>query len=336
MNTPENRLPATLSAASVPDEPDRLAVWVDGLERHAPEARTREQIENGIAACAAGETKLRLRGLDSLGNRVATVRFDLRRKLGALPELQAVPPKERGRGKTLHASKVLSPAEQTDRSRLRQIAAVPEPVVEAAKRKAATRGERLSERAVLREARKVGPPKTPPIPEAARASGLYTVILADPPWRYDYAQSDSRAVENQYPTMDLGGICALPFGSLIADDAILFIWATSPKLAESMQVVEAWGFTYRTCAVWVKDKIGMGYYFRQRHELLLIATRGDIKAPAPADRPDSVIEAPRGQHSAKPEIVHAVINRMYPGHRKIELFARRPVAGWDVWGNESE
>ncbi len=72
-----------------------------------------------------------------------------------------------------------------------------------------------------------------------------------------------------------------PVAEVAADDSVLFMWATSPKLREAMQVVEAWGFDYKTCMVWVKDKIGMGYYARQQHELLLIAKRGDIcRAPA--------------------------------------------------------
>jgi len=134
--------------------------------------------------------------------------------------------------------------------------------------------------------------------------------------------------------MSLDGICDLPAGRCCTDDAILFLWATSPKLAEAMRVIDAWGFTYRTCMVWVKDRIGMGYYARQRHELLLIATRGRAPTPAPADRPDSVIEAPRTKHSAKPPIVHDMIERMYPRVKLGELFARTKRDGWLCWGNE--
>lgn len=166
-------------------------------------------------------------------------------------------------------------------------------------------------------------------------SRRYPVIYADPPWRYEYAETENRAIENQYPTMDADAIAALPVVDLANDDAILFLWATSPKLAEAMQVIEGWGFAYRTCMVWVKDRVGMGYYARQRHELLLIATRGSIPAPAPADRPDSVIEAPRGEHSAKPARVYEMIEAMYPGLARIELFARSAHPGWDRWGNQA-
>ena len=163
----------------------------------------------------------------------------------------------------------------------------------------------------------------------------YPVLYADPPWRYEHAESDSRAIENQYPTMALDDICALPVTDLATPDAILFLWATSPKLAESMRVIESWGFTYRTCAVWDKQKIGMGYYFRQRHELLLVATRGSIPTPAPGDRAASVIVEPREEHSAKPTKFAELIEAMYPTLPRIELFCRSPREGWAVWGNQS-
>lgn len=169
----------------------------------------------------------------------------------------------------------------------------------------------------------------------ALPTARYPVIYADPPWRYEHVETESRAIENQYPTMALDEICALPVGTLATPDAILFMWATSPKLAEAMRVVEAWGFTYRTSMVWVKDRLGMGYYARQRHELLLIATRGAPPTPLPADRPDSVVEAPRGEHSAKPAAFAELIERMYPAFPRVELFCRSPRAGWSVWGNQA-
>lgn len=165
--------------------------------------------------------------------------------------------------------------------------------------------------------------------------GTYPVIFADPPWRYDYAETDNRAIENQYPTMPIEDICAMPVASIATDDCVLFLWATSPKLIEALDVVKAWGFTYKTCMVWAKDKIGMGYYARQQHELLLIATRGAPPTPAPADRPSSVITATRGEHSAKPDEFYAVIERMYPALPKVELFCRSPRDGWSAWGNQS-
>jgi len=169
------------------------------------------------------------------------------------------------------------------------------------------------------------------------APAHYPVIYADPPWRYEHAVSTSREIENQYPTMTLDEICALPVSEIATDDAILFLWATSPKLAEAMRVIREWGFTYRTNAMWDKERIGMGYYYRQQHELLLVATRGEIHAPPPAARPSSVIRARRDEkHSAKPEIVYEHIEAMYPLLPKLEMFCRTPRAGWGVWGNQAK
>lgn len=164
--------------------------------------------------------------------------------------------------------------------------------------------------------------------------GTFAVILADPAWEYAASESDSRVIENQYPTLPLHKICELDVKSITHDDAVLFLWTTSPKLQEAFQVLESWGFQYRTCAIWDKEKIGMGYYFRQQHELLLVATRGSIPAPAASTRPASVIRVKRGNHSEKPEIVYEIIEAMYPKLPKIELFARTTRPGWEKWGNQ--
>lgn len=163
----------------------------------------------------------------------------------------------------------------------------------------------------------------------------YPVIYADPPWRYEHIETESRAIENQYPTMTLDEIKALDLDAIALDDCVLFMWATSPKLAEAFEVLRAWGFEYRTCAVWDKQKIGMGYYFRQQHELLLVAVRGQPMTPAPANRPSSVLSFPRGEHSAKPVEVYELIEAMYPELPKLEMFCRSPREGWGAWGNQA-
>lgn len=174
----------------------------------------------------------------------------------------------------------------------------------------------------------------------ALALGKFVVLYADPPWQYENPPmgGSNRSIENHYPTLTLEEICALPVTSIAHENAVLFLWATSPKLSECMQVVDAWGFNYRTDMVWVKDKIGMGYHVREKHESLLIAKRGELPPPAVDARPASVIEAPRLDHSAKPVVLYDIIDRMYPGVRKIELFGRAPEprALWTTWGNQSE
>jgi len=166
--------------------------------------------------------------------------------------------------------------------------------------------------------------------------GRYHLLYADPPWRYDHTETESRAIENHYPTMSLDEMCALPIPA--ADDAVLFLWATSPKLADALRLVDAWGFSYRTCAVWDKEVIGMGYYFRQQHELLLVASRGELPVPKPSHRPPSIIRRRRGRmHSAKPPAVYEMLEKMYPHFRptdRVELFARTARPGWTAWSNE--
>jgi len=168
--------------------------------------------------------------------------------------------------------------------------------------------------------------------------GKVAVLYGDPPWRYEHPPmgGSSRSIENHYPTMTLDEICALPVRDIAHDDSVLFLWATNPKLYEVMKVLDAWDFDYRTDMVWIKDKIGMGYYAREKHETLLIARRGDLPPPVPDMRPDSVIEAPRLEHSAKPTILYDIIDRMYPTLHKVELFNRgglnRPL--WRAWGNQ--
>src|SRR5262249_23037626 len=97
----------------------------------------------------------------------------------------------------------------------------------------------------------------------------------------------------------------------------------------------AWGFEYKTGAVWAKDVIGLGHFVRGQHEHLLIATRGDFPCPLPGNRPSSVIQAPRREHSRKPDEAYELIERMYPELPKIELFARNSRRGWDAWGNQA-
>jgi len=159
------------------------------------------------------------------------------------------------------------------------------------------------------------------------------VIYADPPWRYDFAVSDSRKIENQYPTMTTEDIAKEDPAP--EEDAVLFMWVTSPKLRDGLYVMEAWGFKYRTSMVWVKPQIGMGYYARSQHELLLIGALGSLPAPMPEHRPSSVIDGRRTEHSAKPDL-RPVLDAMYPGLWKREMFSRRPAGDlWLVHGNES-
>jgi N6-adenosine-specific RNA methylase IME4 len=161
------------------------------------------------------------------------------------------------------------------------------------------------------------------------------VLVADPPWRFLRKISDSRDVENHYPTMTLDDICALPVAEIATVDAILFLWTISSHLVEALEVIRRWGFTYKTHGIWVKSgPPGQGHYFRQQHEVLLLAVRGAMPTPSTAARVSSVIQAPRGRHSEKPETVYEIIEAMYPAVPKVELFARKRRPGWTAWGDQ--
>jgi N6-adenosine-specific RNA methylase IME4 len=103
---------------------------------------------------------------------------------------------------------------------------------------------------------------------------------------------------------------------------------------EAIEVMRAWGFTYKSASTWEKDKAGTGYWVRGIVEDLLIGTRGDVPSPAPGEQFPGIIKAPRGRHSEKPEIFAKHIERLFPNVPKLEMFARKARPGWDVWGNE--
>jgi N6-adenosine-specific RNA methylase IME4 len=186
----------------------------------------------------------------------------------------------------------------------------------------------------LRErVREIKAASAPPLPD-----GVYRVIYADPPWEYGDKRTNgeqSGSAESQYPTMPIEAICAMPVGDIAASDSVLFLWATAPCLPEAMQVIEAWGFTYKAQFVWDKLKGFNGHYNDVRHELLLIATRGSC-VPAVETLDPSVIAEKRTKHSRKPDSFYELIERLYPlaDATHVELFARRSRNRWHSWGNQ--
>lgn len=166
----------------------------------------------------------------------------------------------------------------------------------------------------------------------------FGVIYADPEWRFEVYSRESgmdRAADNHYPTSETDKICTRPVGSIAADDCVLFLWATVPMLRDALRVMAAWGFEYKSHAVWMKDRIGTGYWFRNQHELLLVGTKGDIPAPAQGTQLPSVFGGKVGRHSEKPACVYTMIETYFPSLPKVELNARRGRPGWKSWGNEA-
>lgn len=166
----------------------------------------------------------------------------------------------------------------------------------------------------------------------------YGVILADPEWRFEpYSRETGmdRAADNHYPTSATDIIASRDVASIAAPDCALFLWATVPMLPDALKVMEAWGFAYKSHFIWNKDKIGTGYWNRNKHELLLVGTRGNIPAPAMGTQAHSVIDAPVRLHSEKPQSFYLLIESYFPNLPKIELNARKRREGWEAWGNES-
>jgi len=171
-------------------------------------------------------------------------------------------------------------------------------------------------------------------------SDKYRIFYADPPWKYGSsgAISDQDAysrVERHYPAMSIAKLCAMDVKSIATKNAVLFLWVTSPLLAECWPVIKAWGFKYKTSFIWDKVKHNYGHYNSVRHELLLICTRGSC-TPDTKKLCDSVVSIERTKkHSEKPEEFRKIIEKLYTKGKRIELFARTKVKGWERWGNEA-
>ena len=205
--------------------------------------------------------------------------------------------------------------------------------------KRAKAGEKVSARTVAKKVTREQRERDLGAKIVALPQKKYGVILADPEWRFEPWSRETgmdRAADNHYPTSATEVIAARDVASIAADDCVLFLWATSPLLPQALEVMKAWGFAYVSVAVWVKDRIGTGYWFRNRHELLLVGTRGNVPAPAMGAQWDSVIEAAAGEHSAKPDAALEMIDAYFPSLPKIELNRRGvPRPGWEAWGNEA-
>jgi len=162
----------------------------------------------------------------------------------------------------------------------------------------------------------------------------YDLVYADPPWEYNNSGFDQSAA-SIYATMPTDEICKLPIKARVRDSSVLYLWATSPLLDQAFKVISSWGFEYKASMVWVKDRApGMGWWVNTKHELLLIATRGENLHPAV--KHDSVFHGGVTEHSKKPSSVYGMIEEAHPSLDKIELFARNERDGWDSWGNEVE
>ena len=181
----------------------------------------------------------------------------------------------------------------------------------------------------------------------------YSIIYADPPWHYNGKMQFDRSgttKENpnwqrdifissacfKYPTLPTKDLMTLPIENIAEDDALLFMWSSSPHLEQAISLGKAWGFEYKTVVfVWNKMNHNPGQYTLSYCELCLLFKRGRIPKPRGARNVKQLLEEPRGVHSQKPEEIARRIEKMFPIQSKIELFARHRRKGWDVWGLNS-
>lgn len=171
----------------------------------------------------------------------------------------------------------------------------------------------------------------------------FGTILIDPPWRFTN-RTGKMAPEHKrlhrYPTMSFAEIAALPVQSVAADQSHLYLWCPNALLMEGLNIMAAWGFTYKTNLIWYKvrkdggpDGRGVGFYFRNVTEILLFGTRGRLRTLQPGRTQTNIIVTRKEEHSKKPESAYDLIQACSPGPY-LELFARQRVAGWTGWGNQ--
>ena len=170
-------------------------------------------------------------------------------------------------------------------------------------------------------------------------AGPYKTIYADPPWpEYGGGAKYKRGADRHYKLMTLSNIIDLPVEKIADKNAHLYLWTTNTYLSAAFTVMARWGFAYKTTITWAKDRFGLGQYFRGQTEHLLFGVRGVLPykvIDGKRAQGTTLITAPRGQHSAKPEQARVMIERVSYEPR-IELFARLEYPGWDSWGNQVE
>ena len=171
----------------------------------------------------------------------------------------------------------------------------------------------------------------------------YEIIYMDPPWWYQ-GQSQvttgnkiTSNVEKHYPSMRDEELKALPINDMLATNALVFMWVGSPILQRAMDIAKHWKLQYSTIGfVWDKVRVNPGFYTMSQTEICLIFKKGKIPTPRGSRNVRQFLSETRREHSRKPEEIRDRITEMFPTQKKLEMFARTTVDGWDVWGNETD
>ena len=234
---------------------------------------------------------------------------------------------------------------KSESSRLQRIATLPEETFETHVTESAAKDREITVASLLRLAKEHEPVEAAvvrrPSGQARSCGSLqqliedgqrFGAVYADPPWPYSN-QATRGATSNHYQTMSVEAICNEPISQLAADESHLHLWTTNAFLIDAFDVLEAWGFDYKSCFVWVKPQMGMGNYWRISHEFLLLGVRGGLGF---ADRAQmSWMSAKRSRHSQKPEAVRQLIESVSPGPY-LEMYGRQlPLSpDWTVYGDQ--
>ncbi|MRI59098.1 MAG: S-adenosylmethionine-binding protein [Epsilonproteobacteria bacterium] len=177
-------------------------------------------------------------------------------------------------------------------------------------------------------------------------SHRFHTVLADPPWQFRN-RLGKMAPEyrycTRYPTLSLEEIKSIPVYEVVEEPAHLYLWVPNALLKEGLEVMEAWGFTYKTNLIWYKvrkdggpDRRGVGFYFRNVTEMILFGVRGkNARTLPPARTQENIILARKREHSRKPDEQYRLIESCSPGPY-LEMFARGTKDGWYGWGNEAQ
>jgi N6-adenosine-specific RNA methylase IME4 len=301
-------------------------------------------VETLIARCVKDQD-LQLQA----GNDIAELRLRQERRIGQM--LKAM--EKQAGARTPQRSDTVSPQtlaelgiHKKQSSRWQAEAKVPEPVFEKYIATTKRSGGELTSKAVVKLAMQSPAPVSsvvyPTQFENCRvvsdlvtliAEGeIYSTIYADPPWRYGN-QATRAATDNHYSTMTVDEICGLPVAKLAGENAHLHLWTTNAFLFDAKRVMEAWGFTYKSCFVWCKPQMGIGNYWRVSHEFLLLGVKGKLSFNDKGLMSWESIS--RGEHSTKPESIRMKIEKTSPAPF-LELFGRRTSPGWTVFGNQVE
>ena len=354
------------ASAIAPTVPAALLALAD-MEIELNSAATYEALRKVERAAEA--LKVLFRDVGEVKNRAELVVLGANHRIGQ--EIKAVP---KASGRPLITPPRLSnferPAEGPARptraelgvswnrsSALQKLASVPKPEIETIAARLQDAGKDATLKAVLRvvheeelrerraayDARAGRGGTVADLRALAESGKRFAVIYADPPWAFRNYNDDFMGTSRQhYSTMPIHEIKAMPVAPLAAKDCVLFLWATMPQLPEALDTIAAWGFEYKTTGfTWIKQKsramapciVAWDFGRAPTPSFCPLATRG---APARmATDVHQVIMAPRGEHSAKPEEARRRIERLVLGPY-LELFARRPVEGWTVWGDEVE